>query len=295
MTDSPAALRRSLESHFKNASRRTGQPSSQIRRAFFHQCYLARIFTLPNNDWVLKGGVGLAVRVTNARHSKDIDLYRRDAHDELDASIEQLITAGEGPSGRDPFTFEVTRKDQIIGAAGGITLSVKCLLGTLELDRFPIDLTTRQHTVGQLEEITPEDLIHIPQVQPSPPMLVYPLADQVADKLAAMYEIHAHGHPSSRYRDLVDLVLITLDGLHLDPDELHRAIKAQQSLRGVTIPIPLTPPGEHWHQQYRKLSQDTPGVPTRLRNLTAALAHVEEHLRDTLLLVHDSPAEEPRP
>lgn len=35
MTDSPAALRRSLESRFKNASRATGQPSPpQIRRRF---------------------------------------------------------------------------------------------------------------------------------------------------------------------------------------------------------------------------------------------------------------------
>lgn len=173
MTDSTAALRRSLESRFKNASRTTGQPSSQIRRRFFHQCYLARVFTLPGNDWVLKGGVGLAVRVSNARHSIDIDLYRQGARDELDTSIEQLITAG-GPSKRDPFIFEVTRKNQIIGAAGGTTLTVKCLLGTRQLDTFPIDLTTRDHTVGQLEEVTPEHLVQIPQVMPPPPMLVYP-------------------------------------------------------------------------------------------------------------------------
>lgn len=282
MTDSTAALRRSLESRFKNASRTTGQPSSQIRRRFFHQCYLARVFTLPGNDWVLKGGVGLAVRVSNARHSIDIDLYRQGARDELGTSIEQLITAG-GPSKRDPFIFEVTRKNQIIGAAGGTTLTVKCLLGTRQLDTFPIDLTTRDHTVGQLEEVTPEHLVQIPQVMPPPPMLVYPLADQIADKLAAMYEIHAQGHPSSRYRDLVDLVLITLDDQSIDIHELHRAVTTQQALRNVTIPTPLTAPGQEWNEQYHKLSSSTPGIPQRLRRLDTALAHVSHHLHDALL------------
>lgn len=281
MTDSTAALRRSLESRFKNASRTTGQPSPQIRRRFFHQCYLARVFTLPGNDWVLKGGVGLAVRVANARHSIDIDLYRQGARDELDTSIAQLITAG-GPSERDPFIFEVTSKSQIIGAAGGTTLSVKCLLGTLQLDTFPIDLTTRDHTIGQLEEITPEQLVQVPQVMPPPPMLVYPLADQIADKLAAMYETHPSG-PSSRYRDLVDLVLITLDHQSIDTHELHRALTTQQAQRNVTIPTPLTPPGEHWHEQYHALSSTTPGIPQQLRQLDNALAHVSHHLNDAIL------------
>lgn len=282
MTDSPAALRRSLESRFKNASRATGQPSQQIRRRFFHQCYLARVFTLPGNDWVLKGGVGLAMRATNARHSKDIDLYRQHAIHELETSVEQLVTAGQA-SERDPFVFEVTRKGEILGGAGGLTLAVKCLLGPLELDTFPIDLTTRHHTVGKLEEVTPEHLVQIPQVMPPPPMLIYPLTDQIADKLAAMYETHTRGHPSSRYRDLVDLVLITLDDQGIDIHELHRAVTAQQALRNVTIPTPLTAPGQEWNEQYHKLSSSTPGIPQRLRRLDTALAHVSHHLHDALL------------
>lgn len=142
----------------------------------------------------------------------------------------------------------------------------------------------RQHSVGQLEEVTPEDFVSVPQVRPPPSMLVYPLVDQVADKLAAMYEVHARGHASSRYRDLIDLVLITLDGRVLDPDDLCRAIKVQQALRGGTISLPLLPPGEHWHRQYRELSRATPGVPSRLCDLDAALAHVEDYLRPAFLL-----------
>lgn len=293
MTNSPAALRRSLESRFKNASRATGQPSPQIRRRFFHQCYLARVFTLPGNDWVLKGGVGLAMRASSARHSKDIDLYRQDAIHDLETSIDQLITAGLA-SDRDPFVFEVTRKGEILGGAGGATLAVKCLLGPLELDTFPIDLTTRHQIVGKLEQVTPEQLVQIPQVMPPPPMLVYPLTDQIADKLSALYETHS-GQPSSRYRDLVDLILITLDHQEVDPDELHRALEAQQTLRRVSLPRPLTPPGDHWRQRYRNLAIDTPGVPDRLANLENALTHIENAFREALNHRKGAVDSQPRP
>ena len=42
-----------------------------------------------------------------------------------------------------------------------------------------------------------------------PPYQVYPLVDHVADKLAAMYELHGPSlRPSTRFKDLVDLVAI---------------------------------------------------------------------------------------
>lgn len=287
MSTSPASLRRSLESRFKNASRTSDLSVKQLRRQFFHRCYLARVFSLTDQNWVLKGGVGLAVRVTNARHSEDLDLYRQHAQDELEDSINQLIAAGH-PSDRDPFTFEVTRKNHIIGAAGGITLNVRCFLGAHELDLFPIDLTADQSIVGRLEEITPVHPIEIPEVQPPPAMRVYPIADQVADKLAAMYETYAHAHPSSRYRDLVDLVLITSDDLPLDPIDLVLALRQQQLHRNITIPSPLTPPGPHWTEQYPKLCHETPGVPEHLHRLDGALTHVEAALHPALRLL-DSP------
>lgn len=40
-----------------------------------------------------------------------------------------------------------------------------------------------------------------------PPYLIYPLADSLADKVMGIIERQA-GHPSTRFRDLVDIVLI---------------------------------------------------------------------------------------
>jgi len=63
--------------------------------------------------------------------------------------------------------------------------------------------------IAGLERHQLEPMVEIADVAALPEVTLYPLPDQIADKVAAMVERHGpQGRASTRYRDLVDLVLI---------------------------------------------------------------------------------------
>lgn len=66
---------------------------------------------------------------------------------------------------------------------------------------------------------------------------VYPLVDHVADKLAATFDGYGQDkqNPSTRFRDLVDLVAISL-GATIDAKTQIEALRSEAARRGVTLP-----------------------------------------------------------
>lgn len=65
------------------------------------------------------------------------------------------------------------------------------------------------------------------------------------------------GRPSTRYRDLVDLVLITLTQA-IEADVLHTALIAEHQRRGADLSIPLSLPSDDWRQGYLKIAKTVP-------------------------------------
>ncbi|MBD2760894.1 nucleotidyl transferase AbiEii/AbiGii toxin family protein [Yimella sp. cx-573] len=266
-------------------AKRTGAAVTTLRRQFAMECYLGRLFADPDSSWVLKGGTGLLLRVAGARFSRDLDLADTNQGHEHAESIRQLIAAG-GRSQRDPFVFEVQEKAQLTGAAQGAQLTVVASLAGRPFDTFPIDMATHLDVVGRVEVLRPEPVVHIDDVTALPTMRLYPLEDQIADKFAAMYEHHLSG-PSSRYRDLADLALISLDpNLSIDMGTVAEAIATQERVRGITVPYPVTPPGPAWATQWPKAARQA-RLPERLHDLDRALDAVGEFYRTAL----DSPAQ----
>ncbi|KXX62428.1 hypothetical protein AZG88_29450 [Rhodococcus sp. LB1] len=45
-----------------------------VRRRFVIARFLTRVFDADPDGWILKGGIGMMVRLPQARYSKDIDL-----------------------------------------------------------------------------------------------------------------------------------------------------------------------------------------------------------------------------
>jgi predicted nucleotidyltransferase component of viral defense system len=284
---SPAAFRRALDDRLKTAARRQGIPFNALRRQFVLECYLARVFSLPEDRWVLKGGTGLAVRIPGARHSRDLDLCNTATNTELSTCVEELAAAGRSAS-RDPFVFDITRKTELTGIAEGIQLTVDARLGPASFERFPIDLTTRLEFVGQIEIVTKPLPVTIDGVAPPPPMRLYPISDQIADKVAAMYQDY-NGHSSGRFRDLVDLVIIvSAPGFHLDIDTVTAALQIQQSVRRMTLPAAMTAPGPSWTHEYPTNARRT-GIPHSLQTLDAALRHVGAALNPVLIRLATEP------
>lgn len=273
--NSAGAFRAALDQRLRVAARSRHVRLTELRRQFVYSCYLARVFSLPDCQWVLKGGVGLLMRIDGARHSRDLDLSRPSADVQMVEAINELVMAGR-PSDRDPFVFTVTAKSPLVGVATGRQLSVEARLGTTTYDTFPIDLTMAHPIVGSIEVQQLQMPLVIADVQPPPQVRIYPIADQVADKVAAMYQSYGQGQPSSRYRDLVDLVLIVTH-LELDPDDVTAALRVQAHVRSMVLPDRMTSPGSAWSVLYAAQARTT-HVPDEARTLQGALEYVGQYL-----------------
>ena len=88
---------------------------------------------------------------------------------------------------------------------------------------------------GQPDHVPPRARGVIPEVDQRG-YRAYPLVDHVADKVAATYERYGPRHnPSTRYRDLVDLVSIVI-GASLPADAQREALVSEFRRRGLALP-----------------------------------------------------------
>jgi hypothetical protein len=100
---------------------------------------------------------------------------------------------------------------------------------------------------------------------------LYPLADQIADKLCAMYETFGLvGTVSGRYRDLVDLLLISMF-LPIDLASTVDAVERERAVRSIpALPTTLESPGPAWATQWEPTARNSPLTPD-YHELNAAL------------------------
>lgn len=101
---------------------------------------------------------------------------------------------------------------------------------------------------------------------------MWPLEDHVADKIAAMYERHREQLvPSTRFKDLVDLVLIARDST-LDGTITHQALHAEVRRRNaagtrLVIPAEFAVPDPAWIAGYRAEAAKTKELSAEHRTL----------------------------
>jgi hypothetical protein len=289
MTDKPYrntnAFRIGVEAGVKAAAiANPNRSTDQVRRQFLLQRFLVRVFAQPDSTWVLKGGTGLLVRIPGARHSGDIDLLYPEHEALLDEVIAELRRiAGQAPTG-DYLRFQIGEPQPRTGQDLDhvvAQLKVVSYIGAAEYGGwFPIDLSLNQRTAEPVERIQPRAIVTLPGTEPMPEFVLYPLPDQVADKLCAMYGSYGLGQPSSRFRDLVDLALIVTTQ-PLDAMRTARALQDEAKRREVELPLRLTAPSAQWRAGYQRIAVDTI-LPQPLQVLVAALTVVGRCLEPLL-------------
>jgi hypothetical protein len=105
--------------------------------------------------------------------------------------------------------------------------------------------------------VTPANRLSLPRDLRAPQYRLFPVADQVAEKVCATMQDH-DGRPSSRVKDLVDLVTIARTQ-QLSMRELHAAIEHKR--RQTTLdPIETFTVPDGWGRQYRALAGATPST-----------------------------------
>ncbi|MCX2747797.1 nucleotidyl transferase AbiEii/AbiGii toxin family protein [Arthrobacter sp. MI7-26] len=272
------AFRRALEDRLKARSKETGRPLEELRREFLFQRFLALVFQYPGSAWILKGGAGLLMRLPEARFSKDLDLYRSGGLDAAEAMAElrELTVPRDG----DHLEFTVdgpvaSGQDNRLAQAR-ITAYIGSMYGA-----FPVDLALDLKLVATLETVRPDPVVDVPGLGPIPEFVLYPLADQVADKVCAMYELHGRqAAVSTRYRDLIDLALIVTTS-SLDARHLRSALKLERERRRIELPAKLEQPGPNWMAGYAAIARREKAA-RKFRDIGTALALVSACLSPVL-------------
>lgn len=278
---SPAAFRAALTDRFKGIAAQSAFSIPELQRQFAYDRLLARIFLGDDAErWVLKGAVSLLARLDTARHSKDVDLVWQPATELVEA--EQALRVAAARDLGDFFVFA-------LGPAGpladnkGIRMAATADLGGRRFVAFSVDVVTGLSMTGTADLVPPLVPVDIPGL-PRPWYRVYPLLDHIADKVTACLEKRrrASGQlvPSTRYKDLVDLVLIARTE-RLDAKGLRTALLSQTVRRGLPLPAEFTVPDASWAAGYAAKSKDVSGL-DGYRDLASAMDLVKRMLDPVL-------------
>ncbi len=176
----------------------------------------------------------LLAREIGVRATVDIDIYREG---DLSVSETDLREAARIDL-QDWFTFQVGSPRPTGDAGVARRLPVTAMIGAAIWSSFHVDLASNLRMIGKPETVPALARLGIPSVKQTG-YIAYPLVDHIADKVAAMYEVHGtSAAPSTRYRDLVDLVAISLVA-SLSAAPLTRAIRSEETRRGIQLPVRL--------------------------------------------------------
>lgn len=255
---SPAAIDAAIKAAAQRAY--TQDPSltisERIRIEHFNR-FLSRVFSDgPRSAWVLKGGTGMLARIPSTRATRDLDLWRTvESVDDAVADLERLASVDLG----DHFTFVLSARtatltDDTQPYAAGCRLTFEGYIGAARRDRIQVDLVVGAIATAPIETAQPRSALDLPRLV-SYPYRLYPVVDQVADKACATMSRYG-GRPSSRQKDLVDLVVLAVTQ-EIDGSSLQVALRTETARRGIQ-PIDSFRVPSDWGAGYAKLARPVP-------------------------------------
>lgn len=243
--------------------RQDGGTVQGVIRGFFFQRLTARVFTAEPAGWLLKGGQALLVRYPSfARLSKDIDLQR--LHGTTEEALEALL-AGAAVDLGDHLRF-VPQRMKLQGTNGdGIDQAFDVYIGPRKVDSVHVDLVTGKNVTANPADFQLMPRPDLPWPTDWPQIRLYPVVDHLADKICAMYEWRGTA-PSSRYRDLADILLISQKET-IAAAEAHHALHSEAAHRSalaasteLRLPSEFQMPDPAWRAGYAKAAKDVIGL-----------------------------------
>ena len=152
-------------------------------------------------------------------------------------------------------------------------MRINAHLGTTAAGNFPVDLAVGRSTVGRIERLTPAPVLDLDGITPTPAIALYPIADQVADKISATYFRYGpRRSPSTRFHDLVDLLFIVTH-CTVPAADTHAALTSEFRRRQMPAVTAISVPGDRWHDGYRRTAR-LAGITGECTDLDAAIATV---------------------
>jgi hypothetical protein len=244
---SPAAFRRALTDRLRAIAETSRWTLPQLQRQMAYDRLLERLYLI-DEGWVVKGATALLARDIGVRATIDIDVYRAAARAVAEADLRAAAAKDIG----DWFAFEFGAARSVAdAAAAGLRLPVTAYIGTTVWASFHVDLVGSDlRMTGEPESVPPLARVVMPDVEQHG-YRAYPLIDHVADKVAAMFELHGEAsRPSTRYKDLVDIVAIVISA-SVDAGPQLAALRSEAERRGITLPARFSVPDRAlWERGY---------------------------------------------
>lgn len=202
---------------------------------------------------MLKGGFALDLRLANrARATRDVDI---DWHAEEEELADTLIEAAALTSD-DFFTFGIERTGMPPERLGGShRFRVTASLAGRVFEMFLLDAGLHSSPVEEHDTLTTPDLLSFAEIEPVEVPAIR-LERHIAEKLHAYTRRYGDDQPSSRVKDLIDIVLLSeLASFDFEPlrDAILRTFGARESHE---LPGSLPPPPTEWTLPYRALAQE---------------------------------------
>lgn len=248
------AFRVALERRLLTASEQTKVPVVRLRKMVVFDRLLARLLIVAPDRWFLKGALALDLRLgMRARTTKDMDLTRQD---NVAAATEDFLAAQAIDLG-DYFTYAIEKagKSGVVPEDVAVRYHVDTELAGRPFEGVIVDIGFSDPLIANPEILPGSDLLGFAGIEPISVPAV-PLIQHIAEKVHAYTRIYPGQRPSSRVKDLIDLVLIqSSSGLQAGPlsEALHTTFLHRDTHR---LPETLPAPPPAWRISYRKLARE---------------------------------------
>ena len=178
----------------------------------------------------------MLARLVDVRRTRDTDLFYSGTN--IDEAVEELSELAGVELG-DFLVYRLNSVETIIeeqGYRSGRRLRFVPVLGGVREIQPPvvIDLVVDPMVDITPDVIVPTNVLKVKGLE-APPYRAFPIVNCIADKVIATVLPYPNGSPSSRVKDLVDLV-VYLRGERIEGSALHRAIREEFRLRHEEMP-----------------------------------------------------------
>ena len=243
---SPMAFRRALTDKLNELARQGRWSLPQLQRQMAYDRFLTRLYVV-DDGWIVKGATALLARGIGVRATIDVDIYRAVASQVAEGDIARAAQLDLG----DWFTFELGLARSHADGSDGRRIPINASVGSTLWAQFHIDLVGASlRVVGEPDVVNSLAHVDMPGIRQLG-YRAYPLVDHVADKVMAIIERH-DGRPSTRFKDLVDLVAI-LTEVSVDAESQLASLQAEASHRGIILPKSFVIPDRSlWETGYER-------------------------------------------
>jgi hypothetical protein len=245
-------FRQALDMRLRARAREASVPLLWLRKQVAFDRLLARLLVVGGERWLLKGALALDYRLSDrARTSRDMDLAHGGGEFQATADLRRAAALDLG----DFFSFDVKRTSRLDESVAGaaVRYHLDCRLGRTLFDASTVDVGFTDRLDLEVEVLSGPALLGFAGIEPvAVPAL--PLCDHVAQKVHAWASQYGRDHPSSRSKDLADLVILA-ESFSFDAGHLREALERTFGARGAgPVPAALPPPPETWQSDYRRVA-----------------------------------------